>query len=61
MCNNLDVELLVAREKRRDLLRRAAQNRLLRLAKTRSESSARADRRTQGGLKIRMVWRKAIT
>jgi hypothetical protein len=34
---------------------------LLRRVKTRSASSAGADRRAQGEPRIRMMWRKAIT
>ena len=60
MLNNLNFEWIVAREKRRDLLRQAAQNRLFHPAQTKGKSSIKADRR-QGGLKVRMIWRRAIT
>jgi len=59
--NNLNFELLVAQARRRDLLHQAAKNRLLCPTKVRSESSTRADRRTQSWLKVRTMWCRAIT
>ena len=60
MHNNLNSEWIAARERRRALLHRAVQNRLICLAKARSESITRADRRTQDRQKIRMEWRQVI-
>ena len=61
MHNSVNVELSIAREKRRDLLCQVEQDRLIHLAKAGCESSVKAGRRAQGGLKIWMMWRKTVT
>ena len=58
MHDNVNYELIVARERRRDLLRQVEQYRLGRLAKAEHAPHAKVDRRAQGGLKIWMVRRK---
>ena len=60
MHNNVNFELIVARERRRDLLRRAEQHWLIRLAKVRHTPGAEADRQAWRGLRIWMVWRNAV-
>ena len=60
MHNNVNYELIVARERQRDLLRRVEQYRLVRLAKAGHTPHARIDRQAQGGLSIWMVRRKAV-
>jgi hypothetical protein len=60
MHNNLDFELIVAREERRDLLYQAEQDRLIRLARTGCKNGLRADRWSWDRLGIRGMWHKAI-
>ena len=57
---NVILEANIAREKRRDLLRRVEQDRLLRLARAGCESGAKAGRPVRAGSKIRMMWRRAV-
>ena len=60
MHDNLDFELIVAREKRCDLLRRVEQYRLIHLVKAGHAPHARVDRQARRGLRIWMVRRKAV-
>ena len=61
MHNNVNFELIVARERRRDLLRQVEQYRLGRLAKAGHASGAKVDRQAQRGSRIwMMVRRKAV-
>ena len=61
MHSSMTIESIIAREKRRDLLRQAEQDRLIHLAKAGRESGVKAGRRARGRLRIRMMWRKAVT
>ena len=45
MNNGMDIEMIIAREKQRDLLRQAEQERLIRLARAGRETRVRAGRR----------------
>jgi hypothetical protein len=61
MYSSKTIESMIAREKRRDLLHRVEQDRLIYLAKAGRKPGVRTGHRAQGGLSIRMIWRKAIT
>ena len=61
MHNNVNYELIVARERRRDLLRQVEQYRLGRLAKAGHAPHAKVDRQVREGLRIWMARRKAVT
>jgi hypothetical protein len=60
MHDNVNFELIVARERRRDLLRQVEQHRLGRLAKAGHAPHARVDRQARRGLRIWMAQRKAV-
>ena len=61
MHNNVNYELIAARERQRDLLRRVEQYRLVRLAKAGHAPRARVGRQAQRGPRIwMMVRRKAV-
>ena len=61
MYGNSTIEWMIAREKRRDLLRQAEQDRLVRLAEKGRKSRCRASRQARSRLSIRMMRRKAVT
>jgi hypothetical protein len=60
MHDNLDFELIVAREKRHDLLYQAEQDRLIRLAKKGRKSGVKAGHRSWDSLSIRGMWHKVV-
>ena len=60
MHDNVNFELIVARERRRDLLHQVEQYRLGRLVKAGHAPHARVHRQARGGLRIWMVRRKAV-
>jgi len=54
MINGLELQMIIAREKRLDLLRRAERDRLIRLARAEREAQARAGCRTWDRLRYRL-------
>jgi len=61
MHTNLIFEWNVAREKQQDWLRQAAQERMIRSAKSVPGSSAKVDRQAPGNLRMWLVRRRATS
>jgi hypothetical protein len=53
-------ESVIAQEHRRDLLRQVGQDRLIRLAKAGRAPGAKAGRPARVGVRVRMMWRRAV-